>query len=582
MTVNLSALAGAGQQFFDDSGNPLSGGKLYSYAAGTTTPQATYTSASGATAHTNPIVLNSAGRVATGEIWLTASQNYKFVLKTSTEVTIATWDNITGINGTGITTNAASVVYDPPFTGSVAISVETKLAQIINVNDFGADPTGVVSSSTAFAAAIAAVDIGGTIYLDGVYKTTEEILITKTLSIVGQDARVGNVVNPYASRSCIITESATDAAGILVDNCLGTFKNFVIVNGTTTPAIRVDGIRCQGGNASVKIYDLLVEGFQTGIRSTQNYYNVIENTSIAFCDECLRFDNCYNVQLTGMKLRVNNAPVYASATYGLMLLNGSQVNVFGGAIENFNDAAVYMPDSNNSVALFGVYFESHSTTNSSHVVQAGNYNSVVAVACHVYMTHSERFITIFGGGNVGVRVYSRNNRIVYPTNTKVVDLYVRQSGDTTASWDVAGDNWQSPIGANVTYFPNEGVGGDGSLKINYPVGHPLFLKPVNSTPYVQNAWASAPTLPVSVQTGTVLPTLVSFANQSGTSADDPLGLHLTTWGYFPYMTVYQKGQWEKVGTRLPNQANSTAATLADLVTDFNALLTKLRNNGVMI
>jgi parallel beta-helix repeat protein len=149
-TVNLSALAGAGQQFFDNNGNPLSGGKLYSYEAGTTTPQVTYTSASGATAHTNPIVLDSAGRITTGEIWLTAGQNYKFVLKTSTEVTIATWDNITGINGTGIATNANSVEYDPPFTGSVSTTVEAKLAQYVSVKDFGASPSATAANNTTF------------------------------------------------------------------------------------------------------------------------------------------------------------------------------------------------------------------------------------------------------------------------------------------------------------------------------------------------------------------------------------------------------------------------------------------------
>ena len=68
--VNLSAFGGVGWQFFDNNGAPLAGGLIYTYAAGTTTPQATYTTSAGTTAHTNPIVLNSAGRVSGGQIWL--------------------------------------------------------------------------------------------------------------------------------------------------------------------------------------------------------------------------------------------------------------------------------------------------------------------------------------------------------------------------------------------------------------------------------------------------------------------------------------------------------------------------------
>jgi hypothetical protein len=98
MTVLLSPVGGVAAQFFDNNGNPLSGGKLFSYAAGTTTPAATYTSSLGVTAHTNPIVLDSGGRVPGGEIWLTDGVIYKFVLQTSTNVLIATYDNIVGIN----------------------------------------------------------------------------------------------------------------------------------------------------------------------------------------------------------------------------------------------------------------------------------------------------------------------------------------------------------------------------------------------------------------------------------------------------------------------------------------------------
>lgn len=95
-TVTLSIFGGVGAQFFDNNGVPLSGGKIYSYLAGTTTPQVTYTSSNGAVAHTNPIILDSAGRVPGGEIWNDYSALYKFILKTSADVTIASFDNVGG------------------------------------------------------------------------------------------------------------------------------------------------------------------------------------------------------------------------------------------------------------------------------------------------------------------------------------------------------------------------------------------------------------------------------------------------------------------------------------------------------
>lgn len=98
MSVTLSPIGGVAGQFFDNNGQPLSGGKIYTYAAGTTTPQACYTSAAGSTPHSNPIILDSAGRVPGGEIWLTDSLLYKFVIETSTAILIGTYDNISGIN----------------------------------------------------------------------------------------------------------------------------------------------------------------------------------------------------------------------------------------------------------------------------------------------------------------------------------------------------------------------------------------------------------------------------------------------------------------------------------------------------
>lgn len=98
MSVRLSSLGGVAGQFFDNNGNPLTGGKIFTYVAGTTTPLATYTSVSGGTPHSNPIILDAAGRVPSGEIWLTDGFQYKFIIKTSTDVQIGSYDNVTGIN----------------------------------------------------------------------------------------------------------------------------------------------------------------------------------------------------------------------------------------------------------------------------------------------------------------------------------------------------------------------------------------------------------------------------------------------------------------------------------------------------
>jgi hypothetical protein len=97
MAVNLSPVGGVAGQFFDNNGNPLVGGKLFTYAAGTTTPQTTFTSSSGSTPNSNPIILNAGGRVPS-EIWLTDGLAYKFVLYTSTDQLVGSWDNISGIN----------------------------------------------------------------------------------------------------------------------------------------------------------------------------------------------------------------------------------------------------------------------------------------------------------------------------------------------------------------------------------------------------------------------------------------------------------------------------------------------------
>jgi hypothetical protein len=147
MAVSISLFAGIGAQLFTDDGVPLSGGLIYSYAAGTSTPKVTYTSSTGNTAHPNPIVLNSAGRVPGGEIWLDAG-SYKFILATSTNVTIATYDNVFGVGNSNLVAN---------FTGTGSQITFTLLFAPIDENSTQVYINGVYQNKNTYSLATTSI-----------------------------------------------------------------------------------------------------------------------------------------------------------------------------------------------------------------------------------------------------------------------------------------------------------------------------------------------------------------------------------------------------------------------------------------
>lgn len=112
-------------QAIDQDGNPVSGGKVYTYAAGTSTPLATYTSVAGTVENSNPIILDTAGRAV---IYLTSGTDYKFVVTDADDVAVYTQDHVKGIGSetgqfvesvTGLNTNNAD-----PVNPIVRISVD--------------------------------------------------------------------------------------------------------------------------------------------------------------------------------------------------------------------------------------------------------------------------------------------------------------------------------------------------------------------------------------------------------------------------------------------------------------------------
>ena len=123
----LLSPVGNGQQFFDNNGIPNAGGLIYTYQAGSSTLLTTYTTVNGTIANTNPIVLDAYGRTPS-EIWMQAGYSYKFIIQTSSAVTLQTIDNLYPI------LQSASATTSPFVTGMI----------ILWSGSIGSIPTGFV------------------------------------------------------------------------------------------------------------------------------------------------------------------------------------------------------------------------------------------------------------------------------------------------------------------------------------------------------------------------------------------------------------------------------------------------------
>lgn len=148
-------------QYLDANGAPLAGASLCTYAAGTSTPLATYTSSTAGTPNTNPIILDSAGRAS---VWV-GPRLYKFVLRTgddgscTTGSIVWTQDNVADTtlyfaNFVKTAGTATIISYTAPVTGAIQRTVSARLSDIISAKDFGVLCDGSTDDTTAMRTAI--------------------------------------------------------------------------------------------------------------------------------------------------------------------------------------------------------------------------------------------------------------------------------------------------------------------------------------------------------------------------------------------------------------------------------------------
>ena len=336
---------------FDAAGLPLAGGLLYTYAAGTTTPLATYSDAAGSTPNANPVVLDSTG---TANVRLGES-TYKFVLKDSSGATTLWTQDVVQGGGTFYSTNAAE--------NAASVTPVNYGYAPGDVLRYGADPTGTVSSDAAFIAAEAVAYVGGgaTIYAHaGTYLINGTITLRAGVTLLG-DSKTAQYYpgDPYSAVGVTtIWKKSTGTAGPLfimrtASAISGCYLRHEKANGANT------GIICLGtANAgipdstfNVRVTDVHILGSATadvsgtnscvGIyfmngsvaNTTQRYGNQFTNILIQSCDWGIKLgENCNANNFTGI---IMQGVYYNYVLDGVGSGKGCVENTFSG-LTNWN------------------------------------------------------------------------------------------------------------------------------------------------------------------------------------------------------------------------------------------------------
>lgn len=464
MTVNLSSLAGAGWQLFSNNGIPLSGGLLYTYAAGTSTPLATYTSNSGSIANSNPIVLDSSGRVPY-EIWLTPGSTYKFVLNDANNNSIGSYDNISGINDLSGSSGATLIGFKQGnssgfYGNAVTSTVAKKLQDFVSVIDFGADPTGTNDSTTAIQNAVNASQ--AVFFPEGKYKITSTITLNQYNWLWSKGADIESIQTSNGV-NCIVTTNDCTIEG-LTFNLYGTS----VTSGIKVLGNNIQIINCNFyTNINVAIYLYTC----SNVLIDSNYFNgvsygVLSAVGNNFTFQGIVFSNNIGYQLyadmfnintdtngtTGIIAKditvignvCNQVGALTSATTETRFcafIHATNVTISGNAIYGTSgDSAIHFEgaantDIDDSVTIIGNVFRDCISAYSRFIwiVNTGGYRHCVISNNTFEVTSATSSIgtsVFFGGGGSaplsGDMIFSNN-----------IFRYRRSSGDTSTIYGTA-------------------------------------------------------------------------------------------------------------------------------------------------
>lgn len=476
MAVLLSPIGGAAAQFFDDNGDPLSGGRLYTYYAGTSSPATTFTSVSGDINHPNPIIFDSAGRIPdAGEVWLTENIMYRFILQNSVGIQVGPgWNDIIGMGAfvdtstlstgrdeqtfTGLTTPVITLtdISYTPYSGDIDIFfnrvrlnstdyTQTNSTTItLAFNPIATDVIVVIIGRVSSVTSTSRAQIGAVLYPISNAETAADVIPVDTAYVYGDVRRYGASSSTTASANVIAIQAALDTNTEIFLSELYHVNSTVLMNDNNIITGRGSDTGLYADNAVG--FDVIAgKGVTTIVSTDQRRWGGkgrdfrLTGGSFTGTQRFLNMSGCCGFQWQNVEMDTGTIGIYHGVGYssenneytscnvssvveGIRNESGAVgIRVFGGNLESTTTAAA-VDDGSADCQYHGV-----------HVDELAGYGFKIG---QTTATSGTKIIapiisTTQAGTNVGVNIYANatDTDIVTPTysglTTNLTDVGVR-------------------------------------------------------------------------------------------------------------------------------------------------------------